>query len=232
MAAAPAHRLPRPQHHRAALRPRPGAAAGRAHRLLHPPLGDGADDPEGGRDQGREDGPRSASWRRPTSSSTSTRTAGRTPRRSPSSSPTSSSPIRSAPRDNLDALPADRRGVRARARRRSGSASEFEARVRASDRERAAPERDVLYLIWRDPWMTIARETYISQTLALFNWRTRPVVLGSPEGDQGQRPLSGGRPGRLRRRGRPRPAQLRAVPLQGAARRGGRGARAAGARCR
>jgi ABC-type Fe3+-hydroxamate transport system substrate-binding protein len=34
--------------------------------------------------------------------------------------------------------------------------------------------QDVLYLIWRDPWMTIARETYIAQTLALVNWHTFP----------------------------------------------------------
>jgi ABC-type Fe3+-hydroxamate transport system substrate-binding protein len=37
------------------------------------------------------------------------------------------------------------------------------------------PEQKVLYLIWRDPWMTISRETYISQTLGLFNWKTVPA---------------------------------------------------------
>ena len=36
------------------------------------------------------------------------------------------------------------------------------------------PEQRVLYLIWRDPWMTIAPETYISQTLSLFGWETVP----------------------------------------------------------
>lgn len=43
--------------------------------------------------------------------------------------------------------------------------------------EVADPTRDhqnVLYLIWRDPWMTVARDTYISQTLALVNWHTQP----------------------------------------------------------
>jgi hypothetical protein len=54
----------------------------------------------------------------------------------------------------------------------------------------AGPERRVRYLIWRDPWMSVSRETYISQTLALFNWHTvpagdQPHVLGSPEGDKG-----------------------------------------------
>jgi ABC-type Fe3+-hydroxamate transport system substrate-binding protein len=49
----------------------------------------------------------------------------------------------------------------------------------------AGEERSVLYLIWRDPWMTVAPDTYIAQTLALFNWRTsQPVELGSPVGDQ------------------------------------------------
>ncbi|HEX3360857.1 MAG TPA: helical backbone metal receptor [Solirubrobacterales bacterium] len=37
-------------------------------------------------------------------------------------------------------------------------------------------EQDVLYLIWKDPWMTVSSETYISQTLALFNWRTIPAA--------------------------------------------------------
>ena len=39
----------------------------------------------------------------------------------------------------------------------------------------ASPER-VLYLIWRDPWMTVARETYISNMLGLFGWYTEPAV--------------------------------------------------------
>jgi ABC-type Fe3+-hydroxamate transport system substrate-binding protein len=32
----------------------------------------------------------------------------------------------------------------------------------------------VLYLIWRDPWMTVSRDTYISRTLALVGWQTLP----------------------------------------------------------
>ena len=35
------------------------------------------------------------------------------------------------------------------------------------------PERKVLYLIWRDPWMTISDDTYISRTLALANLKSR-----------------------------------------------------------
>ncbi len=36
------------------------------------------------------------------------------------------------------------------------------------------PPQDVLYLIWREPWMTVSPDTYISRTLALVNWRTLP----------------------------------------------------------
>lgn len=34
------------------------------------------------------------------------------------------------------------------------------------------PERRVLYLIWRKPWMTVSRDTYVSRTLALVNFLT------------------------------------------------------------
>ena len=37
---------------------------------------------------------------------------------------------------------------------------------------RGFPERRVLYLIWRDPWMTVSRDTYVSRTLALVNFLT------------------------------------------------------------
>ena len=45
-----------------------------------------------------------------------------------------------------------------------------EARTAA---QRLPPER-VLYLIWRAPWMTIARNTYISATLRAVGWETVP----------------------------------------------------------
>ena len=37
---------------------------------------------------------------------------------------------------------------------------------------RGLPRRRVLYLIWRDPWMTVSRDTYASRTLALVNFLT------------------------------------------------------------
>ena len=36
------------------------------------------------------------------------------------------------------------------------------------------PGRKVLYLIWKDPWMTVSRDTYVSRTLALFGLETMP----------------------------------------------------------
>ncbi len=34
------------------------------------------------------------------------------------------------------------------------------------------PPRRVLYLIWKAPWMTVSRDTYIARTLALVGWET------------------------------------------------------------
>ncbi|WP_332673423.1 helical backbone metal receptor [Aromatoleum sp.] len=38
----------------------------------------------------------------------------------------------------------------------------------------ALPVERVLYLIWRAPWMTVSRETYISAALASVGWHTLP----------------------------------------------------------
>ena len=35
-------------------------------------------------------------------------------------------------------------------------------------------KRKTLYLIWKDPWMTVSRDTYVSRTLALFGLQTLP----------------------------------------------------------
>jgi ABC-type Fe3+-hydroxamate transport system substrate-binding protein len=37
------------------------------------------------------------------------------------------------------------------------------------------PRERVLYLIWKAPWMTVSRDTYISRTLGLAHWDTVPV---------------------------------------------------------
>jgi hypothetical protein len=44
------------------------------------------------------------------------------------------------------------------------------------------PARQVLYLIWRDPWMTVARDTYLSAMLARVHWLTLPDVHGGAAG--------------------------------------------------
>ena len=52
-----AHRLPRPEHHRASLRPRARGAARRADRVLHPPARGRRRDPQGRRHEGRQGRP-------------------------------------------------------------------------------------------------------------------------------------------------------------------------------
>jgi ABC-type Fe3+-hydroxamate transport system substrate-binding protein len=44
---------------------------------------------------------------------------------------------------------------------------------------RMLPRQSVLYLIWRAPWMTVSRDTYISRTLALVGWDTLPAAGGA-----------------------------------------------------
>lgn len=55
----------------------------------------------------------------------------------------------------------------------------------------AWPRRQVLYLIWRDPWMTVATDTYLSQMLAQVGWATLPDEPGGPSG-AARYPLVGG----------------------------------------
>ncbi len=57
-------------------------------------------------------------------------------------------------------------------------AADYDA-ARAAVRERAAnlPARRILYLIWKDPWMGIGRDTYIANMLSLVNWHV-PDVSG------------------------------------------------------
>ena len=44
------------------------------------------------------------------------------------------------------------------------------------------PPQPVLYLIWREPWMTVARDTYIARMLARVGWNTLPEVCGGASG--------------------------------------------------
>jgi ABC-type Fe3+-hydroxamate transport system substrate-binding protein len=55
--------------------------------------------------------------------------------------------------------------------------AQFEQACDALDKAaRAWPRQRVLYLIWKQPWMTIARDTYISRTLALAGWDSVPAA--------------------------------------------------------
>jgi ABC-type Fe3+-hydroxamate transport system substrate-binding protein len=88
-----------------------------------------------------------------------------------------------APRDNLNLYRqmGEVFGVEAEAERLCEAFEQSYERALAS----RAGEQSVLYLIWRDPWMTVSPETYISQTLGLFGWRTIPAATADryPEVD-------------------------------------------------
>ena len=62
--------------------------------------------------------------------------------------------------------------------RRAEAAALESALLAALDEARQAgaslPREKVLYLIWREPWMTVARSTYISATLAAVGWDSWP----------------------------------------------------------
>ncbi len=49
-------------------------------------------------------------------------------------------------------------------------------------RERTWPQQRVLYLIWREPWMTVARDTYIARMLAEVAWQSWPALCGGETG--------------------------------------------------
>jgi ABC-type Fe3+-hydroxamate transport system substrate-binding protein len=72
-----------------------------------------------------------------------------------------------------------------------GAALEHELQQTAA--LQAAPQT-VLYLIWRKPWMTVARDTYISRMLAAVAWQTLPELDGGPTGSARYPVLHGDEP--------------------------------------
>jgi ABC-type Fe3+-hydroxamate transport system substrate-binding protein len=61
-----------------------------------------------------------------------------------------------------------------------GLAREFQASYRgAVDATRSLPRERVLYVIWKDPWMTISRDTYIARTLESVGWDQ--IDVASPD---------------------------------------------------
>ena len=79
-----------------------------------------------------------------------------------------------APEDNL-ALYRLLGGIFHREAAAEQLAADF-AQALAELRREVWPRRQVLYLIWRKPWMGVSRETYIAGMLALVGWETLPTV--------------------------------------------------------
>jgi ABC-type Fe3+-hydroxamate transport system substrate-binding protein len=84
-----------------------------------------------------------------------------------------------APADNL-ALYRLLGGIFGRERAAEALCARLQARL---DELAAAdwPAETALYLIWQDPWMTVAADTYIARTLAAVGWR----VPHPPGGERG-----------------------------------------------
>lgn len=101
-----------------------------------------------------------------------------------------------APGDNLaliEQLRAAFAGAPGVDERAAALAAELAGELAATE-GRAWPERRVLYLIWRAPWMTVARDTYISRMLATVNWQSLPAVDGGPSGAARYPRLDGAEP--------------------------------------
>jgi ABC-type Fe3+-hydroxamate transport system substrate-binding protein len=77
-----------------------------------------------------------------------------------------------APRDNL-ALYRQIGSAFEKTREAEVLCSRFELALREIEKQHF-PRRKVLYLIWKDPWMTVSRDTYVSRMLALFGLETLP----------------------------------------------------------
>ena len=90
------------------------------------------------------------------------------------------------PRDNL-ALYRLMGGIFRAENKAERLCARFEAglAVLAAERQtRAWPARRVLYLIWQDPWMTVARDTYIAAMLALIDWQQIDVCAATSGGSR------------------------------------------------
>ncbi|MGH8679487.1 MAG: helical backbone metal receptor [Burkholderiales bacterium] len=71
-------------------------------------------------------------------------------------------------------------GIFKREREAHDLARRFESAYReAVETTAQLPRESVLYLIWKDPWMTISPDTYIARTLAAVGWEQSDV--DSPE---------------------------------------------------
>jgi hypothetical protein len=101
-----------------------------------------------------------------------------------------------APEDNLalvDQLAACFAGAPGLAERAAALGESLAAELAATSAA-GRPERRVLYLIWCDPWMTVARDTYLSRMLARIGWLTLPAEAGGFSGRARYPTLAGAEP--------------------------------------
>ena len=83
-----------------------------------------------------------------------------------------------APQDNL-ALYRLIGGIFGRERRAEALCGELQTALDAATGAAVNwPLQKVLYLIWKDPWMSVAPVTYIAHTLAVVGWQTVPAAAG------------------------------------------------------
>lgn len=75
-----------------------------------------------------------------------------------------------APRDNL-ALYRLLGGIFGVPDRGEALCNAFEAEYATLRRMPKGPPQTLLYCIWKDPWMTVSRDTYIAQMMAEIGWR-------------------------------------------------------------
>lgn len=100
------------------------------------------------------------------------------------------------PQDNLalfEQLRAPFAGLPGVNERAAALARAFEAALARCRAAASTPQR-VLYLIWREPWMTVARDTYIATLLAEAAWHTLPDALGGEHGAARYPALTGTEP--------------------------------------
>ena len=89
-----------------------------------------------------------------------------------------------APEDNLaliEQLRAAFGGVHGVDARAAALRHEIELEL-AATKPAGREATQVLYLIWREPWMTVARDTYISRMLARVHWLSQPNAQGGATG--------------------------------------------------
>jgi hypothetical protein len=88
------------------------------------------------------------------------------------------------PDDNLAlvALMVAHFGADAEVRTRAAALTQALRNELALTQAHGRPAQRVLYLIWRDPWMAVARDTYIAAMLDRIAWHTWPDVHGGPHG--------------------------------------------------